>query len=491
MDLTAGKALHNGKYLINHVLSQGHVGLTLQGTLTQSQRPAMLKTLKPQLQASPHFSQVKQRFTERVNRLAHCQHPGLERVFDRFEEAGLPFVVVDYTAGQTLAELLKTSDRLSEELAIRYVQQVGSALMALHQHDLIHHCVTPNTIICPPNSTVSVLVNVDLEESLALPEPGHPKTLAAGEYAAIEQYQPQHPLTPATDLYALAGTLYFLLTGRAPIAAPLRRQTTLIAPRQFRPELSPTVETAILQGLEMNPNKRPAIAEWLSLLSEAKPAIMIPAANLPASASSQVRSGSNGSSTLNGKTAHAAVSNTNPVNSPVQPKQPMSPILSLSPSKRFSRALLTTIATASAIGVGAGLALRFAVTTTGPGASFFHSEQSFPALENWLGEVVPTNPPSVYTPPAESAVPQEAPRFEAVDPAPVERVRPVVPATPPSAEVPPEPAPAPSPVEPAVPAPAPSAIAPEPIAPPPINPPAAESEPLPPPQSAPPPPVQN
>ncbi|MBF2025677.1 MAG: protein kinase [Oscillatoriales cyanobacterium C42_A2020_001] len=494
MDLTAGKALHNGKYLIHQVLSQGPVGLILQGTLTQSQRPVILKTLKPQLQASPQFSQLKQRFNERMNCLAGSQHPGLERMIDTFEEAGLPFAVMDYTVGQTLAELVKTNGPLSEELAIRYVQQVGSALATLHQHDLIHRCVTPANVICPPGSTVSVLVNVALEEDiLASVKPGDKATPSAREYAAIEQYQLQHPLTPATDLYSLAGTLYFLLTGRAPLAAPLRRQAALVAPRQFRPELSTTVETAIFQGLELNPNKRPAIATWLSLLSGAGTAPVVAAANLPAS-NQQVKPSTAHAPVLNGKTATpSAPSSPNATSPTVQPKQPILPMLSLSPSKRFSKALLTTIVAAAAIGVGSGLALRFAVTSTGPGASFFHSEQSFPALENWPGEVVPTNPPSVYIPPAESATPQETRRFESADPVPAVRPRPAEPVTPPPTDATSEPAPVPSPGEPVIPAPAPapSAIAPEPVAPPPINPPVTEPEPLPPPQSAPPSPVQN
>jgi len=493
MDLTAGKELQNGKYLINHVLHQGRFGITLQGTLTQSQRPVILKTLNPHLQASAQFLQLKQQFNEQVHYFKRCQHPGLEQLLDTFEADDLPFAVVDYTVGQSLAELIKTSGVLPEEAAIRYIQQVGSALTVLHQQGLIHRNVSPSAIICPGSSEITVLVNVELVPPFA--EPGQTMTPMAGAYAAIEQYHTHHSLSPATDIYSLAGTLYFLLTGHAPIAAPLRHQSPLIAPRQLRPYLSTTVETAIIQGLELNPKKRPAeLAAWLSLLTMSEASPMAPAISMAAHSNSQVDCNPQRLPVANGRVAYSPQPDQVKVSDfSSQPQYP-APMLSSSPSKRFSRALITTIATAGAIGVGTGLALRFAVTTTGPGTSIFHSEQAFPPLDNWPGEVVPTNPPSAYSAPPAPVVRQESPSVERVNSAPVMRPR----SAEPSAEVAPTPSPtsasSPNPVEPAIPSAPPTVpnkIAPEPVYAPPSAPPMLEPEPPPPPQNVPPQPIPN
>ncbi|NJP11391.1 MAG: serine/threonine protein kinase [Leptolyngbyaceae cyanobacterium RU_5_1] len=310
MNLTAGTPLQNGKYVINHVLGQSVLSVTLQGMQVQSNRPVVLKTLKQNPQVKVDFTQLKQRFTEQVSRFAQCQHPGLVRLVDSFEEADLPFAVMDYTVGQTLLDIVQTSGPRSEEQAVRYIKQVGSALDEIHQHGLIHRDVTPKNIICLSGSESVVLVNFGITHPAVLGWSdgfAHPP---AGNYAAIEQYQPQLSPTPTTDVYSLAGTLYFLLTGHAPVAAPLRHRSPLLLPQQFCPDLNLAIASAILKGLELNPKSRPqTVATWLSLLAADQ--VLLPA-NLGSSPSHALpQASANGNSksvlpesnsSLNGKT---------------------------------------------------------------------------------------------------------------------------------------------------------------------------------------------
>jgi serine/threonine-protein kinase len=96
----------------------------------------------------------------------------------------------------------------------------------------------------------------------------HTNLLSPG-YAPIEQYLHDGKCTPATDVYAIAATLYYLLSGVPPIAAPLRDRIPLPDLRQFQPNLSPGIEQAILRGLEIDPHKRPQTVEnWLTMLQE-------------------------------------------------------------------------------------------------------------------------------------------------------------------------------------------------------------------------------
>ncbi|MGC8713069.1 MAG: serine/threonine protein kinase, partial [Leptodesmis sp.] len=152
MKLTAGTTLQNGKYLVNHVLGQGGSSITLKGILVPLNHGVILKTLPQEFREKPNFSLIQQRFQEQVSRFARCQHPALVRLIDSFEEDGLPFAVMDYVSGPTLVEVVATKGSLSENLAIHYIQQVGSALTAIHQHGLIHRYVAPDHIIQPPGS---------------------------------------------------------------------------------------------------------------------------------------------------------------------------------------------------------------------------------------------------------------------------------------------------------------------------------------------------
>jgi serine/threonine protein kinase len=87
-------------------------------------------------------------------------------------------------------------------------------------------------------------------------------------FAPIEQYEKETKLGVYTDVYGLAATLYAILTGELPVAAPARAENTpLIAPKQLNPDISDRINQAILQGMAFQPHERPqSIQEWLQLL---------------------------------------------------------------------------------------------------------------------------------------------------------------------------------------------------------------------------------
>ncbi len=400
MPLTTGNTLHHGKYLINHVLGQTEIGVTLQGTQIQQNRPVILQGLLPNPDLGVEGALLKQRFFDQIQRFAQCKHPGLVRLIESFEEENTAIAVLDDTAGQTLLEVVQTQGALSESQAVQYIQQVGSALTELHHQGLIHRRITPNNIIRPIGSNVVVLVNIGLLEAAALGVAADRIQSPVDGYAAIEQYQTEFAPTPATDIYALAGTLYFLLTGYAPLAAPLRHRSPLPSPRQLCPHLTVAVESAILRGLELTPNFRPhAIAEWLALL--------------PSSLSPSDHDSNSGfeASIFEASMAPAAIaasSEPNPVSakSTFLPTQRFSsqPNRSMTPStlalkNTFPKTVLATAAISAAVGLGAGLTLRITANSTGPGTSIFHTEQAFPPFENWPGAAPPIIPSRSYSPP--------------------------------------------------------------------------------------------
>lgn len=495
MPLTIGTTLHHGKYLINHVLGQTDLGTTFQGTQVQQNRPVLFKILQPNPDLGIDATPLKQRFLEQVQRFAQCKHPGLVRLIDSFEVEDEAIAVLDYTPGQPLQEVVHTQGAFAESQAVHYIQQVGSALAELHNKGLLHGNVTPKNVIRPIGSNIVVLVNVGLLDAAALGVAVNKIQLPVREYAAIEHYQAELAHTPATDIYALAGTLYFLLTGYAPLAAPLRHRSPLPSPRQLCPQLSATVESAILRGLELNANARPqTIAEWLALLpapssmGDRNSHVVLDAASgsiLPQSAVLV----SSAQPPLSAKSASLPTQRFSQPNSSMTPSP-----LTLKPT--FPKTLLATAAIAAAIGLGTGLTLRMMASSTGPGTSIFHTEQAFPPFENWPGEAAPIVPSSSYSPPmVEAPSQQKEPEYRNQAPSPAID-QPAV-----EAEASPQPAvetPAPLEVSPQVPvtSPTPNAIAPTPTLPtaPEPEPPAVISPPAPvevqpEPESVPPPPA--
>jgi serine/threonine protein kinase len=466
MNLTAGTTLQNGKYLLGNVLGQGKLCTTLQATQAYLNQAVVLKTLRPDPQTSTDSAQLKQQFIEDARRFAQCQHPGLVRVVDLFVETGLPFAAMDCVAGQSLASLVQACGPLPEAQAIQYIRQAGSALSVIHRNGLVHRDVSPQNLIRPQGADFVVLVDFGMLH----------QTLSAGEgsgltedcYAAIEQFQNQAKLSAATDVYALAGTLYFLTTGQKPILAILRDHTLLPSPRKLQPTLSSATESAILSGLEVNSQSRPqTIAAWFALLpsSETLPPVSeflnqqghsSPLVQLP-----QTFANSNGS-----KATPPTPLLTPQATRVISPAAAVSPAAAQLEKNRFPKAIVATALISAMLGLGVGVVLRLSAAS-GIGPRIFHTQQSFPPLNDWPGSAEPTAAPVAPLPPPPTV--RQNP-----EPLPPIRSRPAPvtsspsPAPQPTPELTGEPSPSPTPSVSSTPSPLPNPLPPETIAPQPV-----------------------
>ncbi|MEG4803821.1 protein kinase [Microcoleus sp. ARI1-B5] len=269
MNLAPPTVLQKGKYQINATLGRGGFGITYRATHTQLNQTVVLKTLNESLRQHPASAQFQQQFIAEAQRLSKCQHSNIVRVIDFFEEAGQSFIAMDYIPGQTLAQIVETEQPLPEEVALHYIRQIASAVSKVHHSGLVHGDIKPENTIRRADSHLVMLIDFGIARDFtAGTKQTHSNLLSAG-YAPIEQYLYDGKCTPATDVYAISATLYYLLSGVAPVAAPLRDRIPLASLRQFQPNLSPRIERAILQGLETDPQNRPQTVEnWLTMLQE-------------------------------------------------------------------------------------------------------------------------------------------------------------------------------------------------------------------------------
>jgi serine/threonine protein kinase len=158
---------------------------------------------------------------------------------------------------------------LSETEALRYIDQIGQALECVHERKLLHRDVKPNNILLRRESKEAVLIDFGLAREF---QPGKIRSMTATKtegYAPIEQYQRRGDFGYYTDVYALAATLYSLLTNRVPIPANYRAEedVKLSPPQKFNQNISDKVNAAILKGMELEPVNRPqSVREFRELL---------------------------------------------------------------------------------------------------------------------------------------------------------------------------------------------------------------------------------
>jgi len=238
--LRAGHLLRGGAYRILEPLGKGGMGaLYLAADTGAFDRKCVVKELLDYYDpASPDEArQAQERFETEARLLAELRHPGIPRIYGFFSEGGRHYIVMEYIEGETLERAVTHADPLGRtvsarplpvEEAVRHAIRVCHLLeyLAGQPAPVIHHDIKPANLIVDRTSGEVRLVDfgtaICQAQSVEQAAPGgsglHPAQPLPGfgteGYAAPEQYRGWSE--PRSDVYALAATLYHLLTDDPP-----------------------------------------------------------------------------------------------------------------------------------------------------------------------------------------------------------------------------------------------------------------------------------
>jgi uncharacterized RDD family membrane protein YckC len=180
------------------------------------------------------------------------------------EEAGLPYIVMELMPGDTLKDLVERHGPLAPEEAVRKILDVIDGLSAAHRLQVVHRDVKPSNCFLEADGRVKVGdfgLARPLTVSAALTRTG--TFLGTIHYAAPEQFKGAAGMDHRGDVYAVAATLFYLLTGRPPFpdadgATVIARKVSEPAPplRGLRPDAPAALERVLARGLERDPDRR-------------------------------------------------------------------------------------------------------------------------------------------------------------------------------------------------------------------------------------------
>ena len=267
-----GTRINNNKYIVEQILGSGGFGITYKVKESRTNKQFAIKTLNYQCQQLPDFEQLQQKFINEALALASCRHPNIVRVFPQmFQESGLWCMVMEYVEGLDLASYIDRRGVFSEQEAIDLITKVGNALSHVHQQGYLHRDIKPSNILLRSSDLSPLLIDFGLAREYT-PNTIRSMTSAVTEcYAPIEQYENRGNFGAWTDVYALAATAYTMVTKQPPLPSRYRVHTPLQTPQQHNPNISDRLNTAILKGMEFEPNNRPkTIKDWLKLLSSSE-----------------------------------------------------------------------------------------------------------------------------------------------------------------------------------------------------------------------------
>ncbi len=308
MQLPIETLLQGGKYKIISKISQGNFGITYLAEQTSLERKVCIKefffrgscerALSGHVTVTSSGQEVTnsflRKFMREAKRLSQFDHPNIVKVIDVFEENGTAYMVMDYVESETLQQLVDRQGKLSEKEALDYMIPICNALEVIHQKDLYHLDIKPSNILIKKQTNSPFLIDFGISKFTEASGQDHstttPVALTKG-YAPLEQYgQDITKLTELTDVYAVAATLYKLVTGVTPPEASLIVQDGIKSPKKLNPDLSAQLSSIILKSLSYKINDR---AQSITKLKGDLLSIAInPISKAPVSPPSPVKPGS-------------------------------------------------------------------------------------------------------------------------------------------------------------------------------------------------------
>lgn len=282
--LIQGSTLQGGKYIIKKVLGQGGFGITYlaEHDLLRKQvaiKEFFMKEYCNRKESTSHVSvgtegsedlvkRFRQKFLSEARKIAHLQHANIIRISDVFEENSTAYYVMDYCEGGSLADLLNDNPNgICEDLALKYIRQVASAIEYVHVQNINHLDIKPaNILLDAQDNTILIDFGISKHyDAVGSQTSTTPVGISHG-YAAIEQYRQGgvSQFSPATDIYSLGATLFKLITGQTPPDASIIGEEGLPS---F--SASENIKRAIECAMQFRRSDRPKnIPEWLVILNE-------------------------------------------------------------------------------------------------------------------------------------------------------------------------------------------------------------------------------
>jgi serine/threonine protein kinase len=282
--LPVGTKLQSGKYVIERALGQGGFGITYKASNASLGIPVVVKEFNPQgatragssLRAPStysvaEFKEARARFADEARVVAQLTqnnpNPFIVRVYDVFTENDTEYYTMEFLDGKALQGLVEKNGPLSEAQVLEVARQLGGALQEVHQAGLLHRDVKPDNVMMVARG--AVLIDFGSARSIAAGD--QQDRIVTPGYAPLEQYASQAKRGPFTDVYAMAGTLFFALTGQAPIPATDRvNGTKQPTAREVNPSISKATSDLLERAMRMKIDERPqSAAEFLAELERA------------------------------------------------------------------------------------------------------------------------------------------------------------------------------------------------------------------------------
>lgn len=260
-----------GRYTILARIAKGGTAVVYRALDTVLNREVAIKVLHEHLE---NKQEVVGRFKKEAVTIAKLRHPNILTVYDFLEHQGRAVLVVEFMPGESLAALIKSVDRIPEDVVLMLTHEILLGLKAAHEQGIAHRDIKPANVLV--HSEFGVKISdfglakfVDSDDQMTR----EGMFVGTPSFSSPEQIEGR-PVDHRTDLFSLGLTMYILAT-RSHAFKKKGDSTTTVwyktvrgtfeAPQIRNPELSEEFSKIVAKALEVKVERRyPSAQEMLT-----------------------------------------------------------------------------------------------------------------------------------------------------------------------------------------------------------------------------------
>ena len=198
---------------IEETIGRGGMGVVYRARQDDLGRDVAIKVIAPERLDDP---EARRRFLRELRATAAVEHPNVVPVHEAGLEDDCAYIVMRYVPGTDLRSLVRIEGPLEPERAGEIAARLGEALDAIHDAGYVHRDVKPANVLISRHGHV-YLSDLGIAKEALAPDTttGPDRWVGTVDFAAPEQIR-GGPVDGRTDVYALGGVLFFMLTGHVP-----------------------------------------------------------------------------------------------------------------------------------------------------------------------------------------------------------------------------------------------------------------------------------
>jgi hypothetical protein len=209
-----------GSYEIVEVIGRGGMGIVLRGIDSRLNRVVAIKVMAPELASNPN---ARRRFYREGQAAAAVSHDNVVTIHAVDDHERLPYLVMEFVAGESLEECIRRAGSLPVESILRMGRQAALGLAAAHEVGLVHRDMKPANILLENGIQRVRITDFGLAratDDVSMTQTG--TVTGTPLYMSPEQAGGEK-IDHRSDLFSLGSVLYTMCTGRP----AFRAQTTL------------------------------------------------------------------------------------------------------------------------------------------------------------------------------------------------------------------------------------------------------------------------